>query len=115
MAKKHWWQCLKQNLPAIYKTVQHGVQRDFGENYVAGTAENTNSYPKTSAGILLGHLQSNKVKYIAPCAHLIHGVDSFNLLKEINKQAAKHNRIIDCLLQIHIIKKKPKFGFDELN
>ena len=61
----------------------------------------------------IGHLQSNKVKYIAPFVHLIHGVDSFKLLKEINKQAAKHNRVIDVLLQMHIAKEETKFGLDE--
>ncbi|MCH5687824.1 YggS family pyridoxal phosphate-dependent enzyme [Niabella sp. W65] len=59
------------------------------------------------------HLQSNKVKYIAPFVHLIHGVDSFNLLKEINKQALKNNRIIDCLLQVHVAQEETKFGLDE--
>jgi len=61
----------------------------------------------------IGHLQSNKVKYLAPFVHLIHGVDSFKLLKEINKQAAKCNRIIDVLLQIHIASEETKFGLDE--
>jgi pyridoxal phosphate enzyme (YggS family) len=62
---------------------------------------------------LIGHLQSNKVKYIAPFIHLIHGIDSFNLLKEVNKQAVKNNRIIDCLLQMHISKEETKFGLNE--
>ena len=61
----------------------------------------------------IGHLQSNKVKYIAPFVHLIHGVDSLKLLKEIDKQAAKNNRIIDCLLQVHIATEETKFGMDE--
>ena len=68
--------------------------------------------PKDIRWHFLGHLQSNKVKYIAPFVHLIHGVDSLSLLKEIDKQAAKNNRIIDCLLQIHIAKEETKFGFD---
>ncbi|MCH5598596.1 YggS family pyridoxal phosphate-dependent enzyme [Niabella ginsengisoli] len=61
----------------------------------------------------IGHLQSNKVKYIAPFVNLVHGVDSFNLLKEVNRQAAKNNRIIDCLLQVHIAKEETKFGLNE--
>jgi pyridoxal phosphate enzyme (YggS family) len=62
---------------------------------------------------MIGHLQSNKVKNIAPFIHLIHGVDSFKLLKEINKQAKKADRTISCLLQIHIAKEESKFGFDK--
>src|SRR5471030_1210831 len=76
-------------------------QRDFGENYVQELADKEAVLPKDIRWHFIGHLQSNKVKYISPFVHLIHGVDSLNLLKEINKQAAKHNRIIDCLLQIH--------------
>jgi uncharacterized pyridoxal phosphate-containing UPF0001 family protein len=60
----------------------------------------------------IGHLQSNKVKYIAPFVYLIHGVDSFSLLKEINKQAHKNNRVIDCLLQLYIAQEETKFGLD---
>jgi pyridoxal phosphate enzyme (YggS family) len=88
-------------------------QRDFGENYVQ---ELTEKQPKLPADIrwhYIGHLQSNKVKYIAPFVHLIHGIDSFKLLKEVNKQAAKNNRIIDCLLQVHIAQEETKFGLDE--
>lgn len=88
-------------------------QRDFGENYVQELVEKEAALPKDVRWHFIGHLQSNKVKYIAPFVHLIHGVDSFNLLKEINKQALKNNRIIDCLLQIHIAKEETKFGFDE--
>lgn len=88
-------------------------QRDFGENYVQELVEKQEQLPKDIRWHFIGHLQSNKVKYIAPFVHLIHGVDSFNLLKEINKQAAKHNRIIDCLLQVHISKEETKFGLDE--
>ncbi|HRF27728.1 MAG TPA: YggS family pyridoxal phosphate-dependent enzyme, partial [Ferruginibacter sp.] len=61
----------------------------------------------------IGHLQKNKVKYIAPFVHLVHGVDSISLLQEIQKQAVKHNRIIDCLLQVHIAGEETKFGFDD--
>ena len=68
--------------------------------------------PKDIRWHFIGHLQSNKVKYIAPFVHLIHGVDSWSLLKEINKQGVKNNRVIDCLLQLHIAKEETKFGFD---
>src|SRR6476619_3152633 len=77
-------------------------QRDFGENYVQELVDKQAALPKDIRWHFIGHLQSNKVKYIAPFVHLIHGIDSFNLLKEINKQAIKNDRIIDCLLQIHI-------------
>jgi PLP dependent protein len=87
-------------------------QRDFGENYVQELVEKEAALPKDICWHFIGHLQTNKVKYIAPFVHLIHGVDSFSLLKEINKQALKNNRIINCLLQIHIAKEDTKFGFD---
>jgi len=87
-------------------------QRDFGENYVQELAEKYEKLPKDIRWHFIGHLQSNKVKYIAPFVHLIHGVDSFSLLKEINKQALKNNRVIDCLLQVHIAKEETKFGLD---
>jgi PLP dependent protein len=88
-------------------------QRDFGENYVQELVDKYEQLPKDIRWHFIGHLQSNKVKYIAPFIHLIHGVDSFNLLKEINKQALKNNRVIDCLLQVHISKEETKFGLDE--
>lgn len=88
-------------------------QRDFGENYVQELVDKEARLPKDIRWHFIGHLQSNKVKYIAAFVHLIHGVDSFNLLKEINKQAAKNNRVIDCLLQVHIAQEESKFGFDE--
>jgi PLP dependent protein len=88
-------------------------QRDFGENYVQELVDKYENLPKDIRWHFIGHLQSNKVKYMAPFVHLIHGVDSFSLLKEINKQALKNNRIIDCLLQIHIAKEETKFGLDE--
>lgn len=88
-------------------------QRDFGENYVQELVEKQSVLPKDIQWHFIGHLQSNKVKYIAPFVHLIHGVDSFNLLKEINKQAAKINRIIPCLLQVHIAEEETKYGLDE--
>jgi len=91
-------------------------QRDFGENYVQELVDKYEKLPKDIHWHFIGHLQSNKVKYIAPFVHLIHGVDSLSLLKEINKQGLKNNRIIDCLLQIHIAKEETKFGLnsDEL-
>jgi pyridoxal phosphate enzyme (YggS family) len=70
------------------------------------------SLPKDIQWHFIGHLQSNKVKYIAPFVYMIHGVDSEKLLQEINKQAIKQNRIIDCLLQVHIATEETKFGFD---
>jgi len=88
-------------------------QRDFGENYVQELVEKQSQLPGDIRWHFIGHLQSNKVKYIAPFVHLIHGVDSFNLLKEINKQALKNNRIIDCLLQVHVAQEETKFGLDE--
>jgi pyridoxal phosphate enzyme (YggS family) len=90
-------------------------QRDFGENYVQELIDKEAVLPKDMHWHFIGHLQSNKVKYIAPFVYLIHGVDSEKLLQEINKQAAKHNRIIDCLLQVHIATEATKFGFDEFS
>lgn len=87
--------------------------RDFGENKVQELVEKQEQMPKDIHWHMIGHLQRNKVKYIAPFVHLIHGVDSYKLLKEINKQAKKVDRIIPCLLQVHIAKEESKFGFDE--
>ncbi len=87
-------------------------QRDFGENYVQELVDKEAALPKDIRWHFIGHLQSNKVKYIASFVHLIQGVDSFKLLKEINKQAAKCNRVIDCLLQVHIAQEETKFGMD---
>ena len=87
-------------------------QRDFGENYVQELTEKYAQLPKDIRWHYIGHLQSNKIKYIAPFVHLIHGVDSFSLLKEINKQALKNNRTINCLLQVHIAREETKFGLD---
>ena len=86
--------------------------RNFGENYVQELVEKQASLPKDINWHFIGHLQSNKVKYIAPFVYMIHGVDSEKLLQEINKQALKQHRIIDCLLQIHIATEETKFGFD---
>ena len=87
-------------------------QRHFGENYVQELVDKESQLPKDIHWHFIGHLQSNKVKYIAPFVYLIHGVDSFSLLKEINKQAQKNNRVIDCLLQIYIAQEETKFGLD---
>ena len=89
-------------------------QRDFGENYVQELVDKQAALPKDIRWHFIGHLQSNKVKYIAPFVYLIHGVDSINLLKEINKEGAKNNRVIDCLLQIFIAKEETKFGLNEV-
>ena len=85
-------------------------QKHFGENYVQELVDKEAELPKDIKWHFIGHLQSNKVKYIAPFVYLIHGIDSLGLLKEINKQALKHNRIIDCLLQIYIATEETKFG-----
>lgn len=88
-------------------------QRDFGENYVQELAEKQPQLPTDIRWHYIGHLQSNKVKYIAPFVHMIHAVDSFKLLLEINKQAAKHNRIINVLLQAYVAEEESKFGMDD--
>ncbi|WP_370087580.1 YggS family pyridoxal phosphate-dependent enzyme [Ekhidna sp.] len=86
---------------------------DFGENKVQELTKKAEELPKDIRWHMIGHLQRNKVKYIASFVHLIHGVDSFKLLKEINKQGRKANRIIDCLLQMHIAEEDTKFGLDK--
>ncbi len=91
----------------------HAGQRIFGENKIQEMTEKFEKMPKDIHWHMVGHVQSNKVKYMAPYVNLIHGVDSFKLLKEINKQAEAHDRTIDCLLQIHIAEESTKFGFDE--
>ncbi len=122
---------IKQSLPkqvilvAVSKTkplvdileAYNAGQRDFGENKVQEMASKYEELPKDIRWHMIGHLQRNKVKYMASFVHLIHGVDSFKLLKEINKQAKKHNRVIDCLLQVRIAQEETKFGmpFDEIN
>jgi len=87
--------------------------RDFGENYVQELAEKAEKLPTDIRWHFIGHLQTNKVKSIVPFIYLIHGVDSLKLLKEMDKQAEKNKRIIDCLLQVHIAQEETKFGFDE--
>ncbi len=91
----------------------NGGQRIFGENKIQEMASKFNEMPKDIAWHMIGHIQRNKVKYMAPFVSLIHGVDSLRLLTEINKQALKNNRIIDCLLQVKIAAEENKFGLSE--
>jgi pyridoxal phosphate enzyme (YggS family) len=93
----------------LEETYNYGFRR-FGENKVQEMVAKYELLPKDIEWHLIGHLQSNKVKYAAPFVTMIHSVDSFKLLKEINKEAAKHNQIIDCLLQIFIADEDTKFG-----
>lgn len=116
---------LKEKLPmnvhlvAVSKTKPHQAiheayeagHRDFGENKVQEMVQKWEQLPKDINWHMIGHLQRNKVKYMAPFVHLIHGVDTEKLLREIDKQAAKNNRVIDCLLQVHIAEESTKFGF----
>jgi pyridoxal phosphate enzyme (YggS family) len=88
-------------------------QRVFGENKIQEMTEKWEQMPKDIQWHMIGHVQTNKVKYMAEYVSLIHGVDSLKLLHEINKQAAKHNRVIDCLLQMYIAEEETKFGLDE--
>lgn len=87
--------------------------RCFGENKAQEMASKYEALPKDIAWHMIGHLQTNKVKYIAPFVSLIHSVDSLKVLVEINRQAAKNNRVLDCLLQIHIAEEESKFGLSE--
>ena len=91
--------------------------RDFGENKAQDVAARKENFPDDVQWHFIGHLQRNKVKYIAPFVHMIHSVDSLRLLREINKRAKNENRVIPCLLQMHIAKEESKFGLDrdELN
>ncbi|WP_291960227.1 YggS family pyridoxal phosphate-dependent enzyme [Maribacter sp.] len=125
---------IKENLLAIKDTIPESVtlvavsktkpisylqeaydqgQRVFGENRVQEMTEKWENLPKDIKWHMIGHLQRNKVKYMAEYVSLVHGVDSPRLLAEINKQAKKHNRIIPCLLQVHIAEEDTKFGFNE--
>ena len=90
--------------------VYNAGHRIFGENKVQEMEEKYHQMPKDIQWHLIGHLQTNKVKFIAPFVHLIHSVDSLKLLQEINKQALKNNRFINCLLQIYIANEETKFG-----
>lgn len=118
---------LKKNIPsnitlvAVSKTKPNELileayqsgHKIFGENKVQELTAKYEALPKDIEWHLIGHLQSNKVKYITPFVALIHSVDSFKLLQEINKQAQKNNRVINCLLQIYIAKEETKFGLNE--
>jgi len=128
--KEHLYTVLK-NIPkevalvAVSKTksiaditeAYNAGQRVFGENKVQEMVQKYDVLPKDIKWHMIGHLQRNKVKYMAHFVDLIHGVDNFKTLKEINKQAKKHNRVINCLLQVRIAKEETKFGlsFDEIN
>lgn len=101
-----------QPITTLKEAYKLGI-RDFGENKVQEMVEKHAELPGDIRWHMIGHLQSNKVKYIVPFVHLIHGVDSLKILKEINKQALKVSRIIPCLLQIFIAKEESKFGLDE--
>ena len=123
---------IKERLQAIRTTLPEGVcllaiskyypveaimeaynagQRDFGENKAQDLVAKHQALPNDIRWHFTGHLQSNKIKYIAPFVHLIHSIDSLQLLKEINKHGAKVGRVIPCLLQIHIAQEETKFGF----
>ena len=116
---------IKQTLPPYVKLVAvskfhpasmiedayAGGQRVFGESHVQELQQKYEVLPKDIEWHFIGHLQTNKVKYIAGYVHLIHAVDTHKLLVEINKQAEKHNRVIDCLLQVHVAQEETKFGF----
>jgi pyridoxal phosphate enzyme (YggS family) len=99
-------------IPNLMEAYNAG-QRIFGENKIQEMAEKWEAMPNDIEWHMIGHVQTNKVKYMAPFVSLIHGVDSLKLLNEINKQARKNNRIIDCLLQIYIAEEETKFGLDE--
>ena len=88
-------------------------QRIFGENKIQEMTQKWETLPKDIQWHMIGNVQTNKVKYLAPYVSLIHGVDRYKLLKEINKQAAKCDRVIDCLLQMHIAQENTKFGFNK--
>jgi pyridoxal phosphate enzyme (YggS family) len=96
---------------AILHLYEQG-QRDFGENKAQELVSKYEALPNDIRWHFIGHLQTNKIKYITPFVSLIHSIDSFDLLKELDKQAKKHNRIIDCLLQFKIAQEETKYGFD---
>lgn len=100
----------KTHPPEVIMQAYEAGCRDFGENKVQEMLPKYEALPKDIRWHLIGHLQRNKVKYIAPFVHLIHSVDSEALLREINKRAAQNERVIDCLLQIHIAQEESKYG-----
>ncbi|MBO0593858.1 YggS family pyridoxal phosphate-dependent enzyme [Cellulophaga sp. E16_2] len=99
-------------IPDLVEAYEVG-QRIFGENKIQEMTQKWEELPKDIQWHMIGHVQTNKVKYMAEYVHLVHGVDSFKLLKEINKQAKKYDRTINCLLQIHIAEEDTKFGLDK--
>ncbi|AKP50301.1 YggS family pyridoxal phosphate-dependent enzyme [Cyclobacterium amurskyense] len=99
-------------ISAIQQAYEAGI-RDFGENKVQEITEKASQLPDDIKWHMIGHLQRNKVKFIAPFIHLIHSVDSLRLLKQINKEAEKVNRTINCLLQVYIANEETKFGWDK--
>lgn len=122
---------VKENLEKIRKTLPEGVvlvavsktkpvediqeayeagQRVFGENHALEMRDKHEVLPKDIDWHFIGHLQTNKIKYIIPFTRLIHSIDTFNLLQAVNKEAVKHNRVVDCLLQFHIAEEETKFG-----
>lgn len=103
----------KTHPPEAVMEAYRAGQRVFGENKVQEMCAKFEELPKDIEWHMIGHLQSNKVKYIVPFVHLIHGVDSFKLLTAINKEAAKQNRPVNCLLQVYIAQEETKFGFDK--
>ena len=103
----------KKKPTSIIFDAYNSGQRIFGENKVQELVEKQGQLPQDIEWHMVGHLQTNKVKHIAPFVDLIHSVDSFKLLKEINKQGEKHNRIISCLLQVHIAEEETKFGLSK--
>jgi PLP dependent protein len=103
----------KTKPPEVIMEAYHAGHRIFGENKVQEMVQKQTDLPSDIEWHFIGHLQSNKVKYIAPFISLIHGIDSFKILKEVNKEGRKNNRIIPCLLQFHIAREETKFGFSE--
>ena len=124
---------VKENLEKIRKTVPDGVvlvavsktkpvediqeayeagQRVFGENHALEMRDKHEVLPKDIDWHFIGHLQTNKIKYIIPFTRLIHSIDTFNLLQAVNKEAVKHDRVVDCLLQFHIAEEETKFGLN---
>ncbi len=101
-----------RSIAELLQTYEAGI-KEFGENRVQEMIEKQPELPSDIHWHQIGHLQTNKVKYIAPFVHLIHSVDSLKLLKEINKEAQKNNRVIPCLLQIYIAQEENKFGLDK--
>lgn len=96
----------------IMEAYKSGI-RDFGENKVQELLSKKDDLPEDVRWHFIGHLQSNKVKFLAPFIHMVHSLDSLNLMKEISREAIRHNRCIDCLLQYHIAIEETKFGMDE--